>query len=163
MKRPFRKIGIALAWRFALPPAWLWVRLHQQRIRRHGRPLSDDERRLAVALGISEYRIERIRIWSVNRVPGPGDLLLRTVGRIAGISTHSAKGMALNLGIYLEAAQANRRSLVAHELVHVAQYERLGGTWPFLRDYLWQCLREGYWNAPLEIEARQRAAEVVAG
>jgi len=163
MKRPVRQFGIALAWRFALPLAWLWIRLHQQRILRHGRPLSDDERRLAEALGISEYCIDCLRIWSVARVPSPGGALLSGIGRLAGISTHSAKGMALNLGIYLETAQANRRSLVAHELVHVAQYQRLGGTWPFLRDYLWQCLREGYWNAPLEIEARQRAAELTAG
>ena len=68
--------------------------------------------------------------------------------------------MALGHGIYLEAAQGDRPSLVAHELVHVLQYERLGGTWPFLRDYLHQCLAEGYWNAPMEIEARQRAAEL---
>ena len=79
------------------------------------------------------------------------------------LSMHGAKGMALGHSIYLETAQASRRSLIAHELAHVAQYERLGGRWVFLRDYLRQCLSDGYWNAPLEIEARKKAEELGAG
>lgn len=158
MKSSFRKLGIAIAWRVALPLACLWVTMHQRRILRHGRPLTDDERCLADELGIGHG--ERIRLWSVDRVPSPGGVLLSRLGRIAGVSTHGARGMALGHGIYLETAQASRRSLVAHELVHVLQYEKLGGTWPFLRDYMRQCLTEGYWSAPMEIEARQRAEEI---
>ena len=158
MKSFFRKFGIAIAWRAALPLAWLWVKLHQRRILKSGRPLSDDEICLAEELGI-EHRTT-IRIWSIDRVPSPGGVLLSGLGRFAGISTHGAKGMALGHGIYLETAQASRRSLVAHELVHVLQFERLGGTWPFLQNYLHECLTEGYWSAPMEIEARERAAQI---
>ena len=42
---------------------------------------------------------------------------------------------------------------MAHELVHVMQYERLGGVRPFLRAYVYECLRFGYAAAPLELEA----------
>ncbi len=157
MRAIFKKVSTAAVWRCALPVAWWWVSRHRRQILAHGRPLSADEQSIAEALGIK--RSDDIRIWSVDKVPSPGGALLSGLGRVAGVSTHSAKGMALGHGIYLESAQASRRSLIAHELVHVLQYERLGGTWPFLREYLRQCLRQGYWSAELEIEARQKAAD----
>jgi hypothetical protein len=52
--------------------------------------------------------------------------------------------------------------LIAHELVHAAQYERLGGILPFLRQYLVECLTIGYANAPMELEAAEMAARVCA-
>lgn len=66
--------------------------------------------------------------------------------------------MAVNYGIYLEASQATNPSLLVHELTHVAQFERLGGVEEFLREYLTQCVRDGYWNSDLEQEAREAAA-----
>lgn len=157
MRSTLKKLGTAAVWRCALPIAWWWVSRHRRRILEHGRPLSADEHQIAKSLGIEHA--DKIRVWSVTQVPSPGGALLRGVGRVAGVSTHGAKGMALGHGIYLESAQASRRSLIAHELVHVLQYERLGGTWPFVREYLRQCLRQGYWSAELEIEARHKAAD----
>jgi len=157
MRAILKKVSTAAAWRCALPVAWWWVTQHRRQILDNGRPLSDDEKGIAETLGIE--RRDEIRIWSVDKVPTPGGALLSGLGRVAGVSTHGAKGMALGHGIYLESAQASRRSLIAHELVHVLQYERLGGIWPFLREYLRQCLRQGYWSAELEIEARQKAAD----
>jgi hypothetical protein len=40
-----------------------------------------------------------------------------------------------------------------HEDVHIEQIDRMGGT-TFALVYIWQLIRYGYWNAPLEIEAR---------
>lgn len=48
---------------------------------------------------------------------------------------------------------ANPR-LIKHELKHVEQYERLGFL-SFLLKYLWFSLLYGYYNNPLEVEARQ--------
>ena len=47
-----------------------------------------------------------------------------------------------------------------HELAHTAQYERLGGILPFLREYLFECLTSGYSEAPMEQEANEVAARV---
>ena len=45
-------------------------------------------------------------------------------------------------------------ALLAHELAHVGQY-RQGATWiSFLLSYA----RHGYWNSPLEVQARQAEA-----
>lgn len=44
-------------------------------------------------------------------------------------------------------------SLVGHELKHVEQYKRMG-FFTFLVVYLYYSLKYGYYNNPLEIEAR---------
>ncbi|HEX4665027.1 MAG TPA: hypothetical protein VH207_00400 [Chthoniobacterales bacterium] len=55
------------------------------------------------------------------------------------------------------------RALVAHELAHTAQYERLGGIAPFLKQYLFECLTIGYPAAPMEQEAIAEARRLEAG
>lgn len=45
------------------------------------------------------------------------------------------------------------KDLVCHELTHVLQYQRYG-YWGFLRRYLWETIKHGYYNNPLEKEAR---------
>ncbi len=52
-----------------------------------------------------------------------------------------------------------RPSWVLHELKHVEQYERLG-FFPFLWRYFREYLKYGYYNAPLEVEARAAESEV---
>ena len=47
------------------------------------------------------------------------------------------------------------RQLLAHELAHVAQYERLGGFREFLKQYLEECINPGYPLGDLELEAEQ--------
>lgn len=44
--------------------------------------------------------------------------------------------------------------LIAHELVHVDQLERMGLVRYWVR-YLWFLARHGYWDNPLESEARR--------
>ena len=56
-------------------------------------------------------------------------------------------------GIYILAERIEDRQLVRHEQVHWAQYLRMGAV-RFYATYLWQVLRYGYRNAPLEREAR---------
>jgi hypothetical protein len=51
--------------------------------------------------------------------------------------------------------------LVLHELVHVAQYARLGSA-GFPAAYVLGLARHGYHAHPLEHEAREKAAELVA-
>lgn len=55
---------------------------------------------------------------------------------------------------------ASNRQVIAHECVHTAQHERLGGLRPFLELYIRQCVASGYLEAPLEQEARVRSAEM---
>ena len=67
--------------------------------------------------------------------------------------TPATRGLTLRYGIFVRSDCWRVRALIAHELVHVMQYERFGGILPFLRQYLSECVTIGYPEAPLEQEA----------
>jgi hypothetical protein len=54
------------------------------------------------------------------------------------------------------------RRLIAHEPVHVMQYERFGGIEAFLKEYVKEvAFSPGYPNGPLEREANRVAESVI--
>jgi hypothetical protein len=142
--------------RATLPLGSRWVRKQEAAILREGRPLREWERLWARNVGVR--RPEEVRILPVPRVPTPGQTLMGFLNRLFGVLSEGPTGMAVNYGIYLEASQATNPSLLVHELTHVAQFERLGGVEAFLREYLTQCVRDGYWDSDFEQEAREAAA-----
>ena len=63
--------------------------------------------------------------------------------------------MTFGHGILLKNGAVDRR-LVAHELVHVMQYERFGGIEAFLKEYVQEVVIDpGYLHGPLEQEAER--------
>lgn len=138
--------------RSALPLGTRWAERQEAFILREGRPLSEWETMWATDVGVK--RPEAVRILPVSRIPTPGSWFTR----LLRIFSEGPSGMAVSYGIYLEASQATNPSLLVHELTHVAQFERLGGVEGFLREYLTQCVRDGYWDSALEQEAREAAA-----
>ncbi len=138
--------------RAALPYGKRWAERQESIILEEGRPLSEWETMWATDVGVRKP--EAVRILPVARIPTPGSWVMR----LFRIFSEGPSGMAVNYGIYLEASQATNPSLLVHELTHVAQFERLGGIEAFLREYLTQCVRDGYWDAEMEEEARSAAA-----
>ncbi len=76
-----------------------------------------------------------------------------------------ADAMALGRMVLIRRGHTDSRQLMAHELVHVQQWDRLGAV-PFLaryvRDYARNLVRlrrhrPAYLAIPLEVEARERA------
>ena len=63
--------------------------------------------------------------------------------------------MAVRYGIFIREDHWGERRLLAHELVHVAQYERLGGFRGFLKQYLEEHTNPGYPLGDLEREAKE--------
>ena len=57
-------------------------------------------------------------------------------------------------GIYILAERLGSEQLIRHEQAHWAQYERMGAI-RFYARYIWLSIRHGYWNNPMEIEARK--------
>jgi len=92
----------------------------------------------------------------------PTDPQLRAAAETIHFLSPETRGLTLQYGILLRWDCWRERPLIAHELVHSAQYERLGGILPFLRQYLVECLTIGYANAPMELEAAEMAARVCA-
>jgi len=47
--------------------------------------------------------------------------------------------------------------LIRHEAIHILQIREMGAI-RFTLTYLWYLFRYGYWNNPLEVDARTRSA-----
>lgn len=131
----------------------------ERRIRRQGRGLTEAELQTARLAGAAVP--EKIRVLEVDSVPMPGWGWVQRIAARFGFDSSTTAGLCLRYGIFLRRDSAHDPQLLAHECVHTGQYERLGSLWAFLRRYLAECLTIGYWQSPLEREARQRAAESV--
>jgi hypothetical protein len=136
-----------------LPRAAAWARQQEQFML--GNPASlvlipqgqDIARRAGVA------RPEAVRILGVPEIPLPDEADLRQAAVAFGLITPGTAGLTIGHGIYVRQDYLNDAKLIAHELKHVAQYERLGGIPAFLRQYLSEVNQHGYPAAPMEQEA----------
>jgi len=138
--------------RAVLPFACAWAQRQESIIFRAGVPLPPEEIATGKRLGIQHP--ERVRLRAVSQVP-PLNWLLRWVGQRLGVVSGQTIGMALRYGIFIREEHWGDRRLLAHELAHVAQYERLGGFRGFLKQYLEECINPGYPLGDLEQEAKQ--------
>lgn len=134
-----------------VPLACAWASYHERFILQRGRALTPAQLRIANQLSV-RYP-ERVRLLATDLVP-PVSALLRVAGQKLGVISSGTIGMTLRYGIYIHSRHTNDQRLLVHELVHVAQYERMGGIYKFLREYLWECVRPGYPFGPLEQEAK---------
>jgi hypothetical protein len=143
-----------------IPLAARWAEALEARILRDGVRLSEEELSDATALGVR--RPEHVRLLCLAGVPTPEDLTLRVAAAAVQFLTPATRGLALRYGIFVRANCWRERGLIAHELAHTEQYERLGGIEPFLRQYLGECLTIGYPAAPMEQEAIAAASRIEA-
>lgn len=141
-----------------LPLAVSWAREHQELILREGVPLSEPELFEARRVGVKQP--EKVRLLSVPTIPFPDHPLLQAACRATNFLPESPRALTLFHGIYLRSDCWRDRAIVVHELVHTAQYERLGGIGPFLRSYLGECMTFGYTNSSMENEARVAASRL---
>jgi hypothetical protein len=139
--------------------ACAWARSQEAVALRTGQPLPAEALADAASLGV--HRPEHVRVAFVESVPAPADQDLAAAASAAGLDNPHTRGLALGYGVFLRRDCQGDRQLLAHELVHVSQYERLGGIPGFLRRYLWECVQLGYDAAPLEVEAVRRGAAMV--
>lgn len=142
----------------ALPFAASWARKQEAIILREGFPLDEEGLRDAEAVGVPDP--SAVRILLVDAIPFPGNPFLLKMAAATGLYSQTTQGLSLRYGIYIRKDCFPDRRMVAHECVHTAQYERLGGFKPFLRQYLKECILIGYPESPLEQEAIQRSAHL---
>lgn len=141
-----------------LPLACSWAAKHESIIRRDGVALSSSQTADAKRIGIKHP--ERVRLLAVDQIPSPLHPLLRAAAeRVRILSPHTI-GLTLQHGIFIRSDCWGDRRLVVHELAHTAQYERLGGFHPFLKQYLAECITPGYPFGDLEQEAKRIEREI---
>jgi len=135
-----------------LPQAIEWMELRSAEILSRGKPLTAAGIRIARSVGVLDP--ERIRVELVESLPLPDDQMLRDVALQTGLIDPDMAGGTFGYGIYARKDQATNR-LLAHECRHVFQYEVAGSIATFLAAYLKEIVENGYFECPLEVDARQ--------
>lgn len=143
-----------------LPLAADWAAQEESRVLQEGVPLSPAEMAAARTIGVKNP--ERVRVLRVEAVPVPTLPQLRAAAEAIHFLSPETSGLTLQYGIFVRWDCWQDRALLAHELVHTEQYERLGGILPFLQRYLHECLTIGYANAPMELEATEVSARLLS-
>jgi hypothetical protein len=138
-----------------------WAEAHERRILKEGVPLNPEQMADARAMGVQHP--EKVRLLPVVAISRPADPRLSEVAKAAKVINAFTCGLTLRYGIYLRADESCNRFVIAHELAHTSQYERLGGFLPFIRQYVNECLTVGYNDSPLEREAREKAEALREG
>ena len=103
---------------------------------------------------------EKIRILSAAAIPNPTHPRIAELAKEIGLLTPATGAITAGYGIIVRADCVNDLRLIVHELVHVAQYERLGIA-DFLRAYIGQLNEHGYNEAPFELEAEIKTADIL--
>ena len=137
-----------------------WVRWRQAAILREGAALTHEQVQLARSVGV--MAAERVRVMTAHVIPLPIPQFARNVAQRVGWTSAHIAGMTLGHGIVLRADCGADLRLLAHELAHVGQVERLGGIAGFLRQYLRECVWPGYPHGALEAEARAAEERVLS-
>jgi hypothetical protein len=143
-----------------LPLAADWAMEQEERILRDGVPLSEEEISDARAVGVKEP--ERVRLLPIDAIPSPTHPVLQAACHATNLVPAVPRGLTLHYGVFVRSDCWRDRALIVHELAHTAQYERLGGIEPFLRQYLFECATVGYSASSMESEAITAAARLCA-
>lgn len=151
---------IPVALSIALPLATNWVEEQEKRILAEGVPLTPHQAFDAHLVGVKNPG--KVRLLKIDFIPLPENTVLRKANDFFNLVSPVTAGITFGYGIYIREDMWGDRGLVAHELVHVGQYERYGSVGAFLRDYLEECLTIGYPDGPLEQEAIKRSQEICA-
>ena len=135
------------------PAALAWYQHTEQQLLPKGRVLTTEEQALAQQLGVKHP--EKVRILALETFPMPEDQALRAEAERYGLGSPQEAGRTIGYAVLLKAKYASDKTLLAHELVHVQQLERMGKA-DFLKRYLLEVETVGYARSPMELEAYQR-------
>jgi hypothetical protein len=124
-----------------------------------GVPLSVNQLNDARRAGVQHP--ERVRVLAVPQIPWPENPALRGVVEMTRVLTPDTRGTTVRYGIFIRSDSLHDRMLLVHELVHTAQYERLGGILAFIRQYLHEHITDP--PGEMENEAEVVAAKICGG
>lgn len=142
--------------------ATAWYIEQEAELLQAGRPLTADESGLARRMGVLQPG--RVRVLVLPQFPFPADPMLAREAEAYGFGADREQGRSMGYAVLVKPRLQLPRSLsdrggehpprwlLAHELVHVAQRERMGAA-AFVRRYLLELKVFGYEYAPLENEA----------
>jgi hypothetical protein len=104
-------------------------------------PLSDAILKDSEELGIK--LLNRVRILPVETIPLPSNEILRKAILDLGFIGKNTIGISFRYGIFVQVSHYDDKRLIIHELTHTMQYERAGGIYSFLKQYVVEANLEG--------------------
>lgn len=128
-----------------------WAKQEEKDLLSQGRPLTEKESDIAKKMGVENPKVVRV-VFKEKLMRIPDAEPLRSILLEMGFDSPEFWGMALGRAIIIKPKFKDSESLLSHELVHVAQVERLGFE-NFIQRYFIEMRRFGYQDAPLEKEA----------
>jgi hypothetical protein len=137
--------------RFSLP-AVAWIESVEKDFATAGRSLTPAEIQMATEIGVKEP--ERIRVVVAKTFPLPNAPPLRALLTSYGLGSRSEGGRTMGAVIFLKPKYQKDRSILAHEMVHVMQIERMS-LQGFVSRYLTEVEMVGA-SAPLEAEGYRK-------
>jgi hypothetical protein len=140
------------------PSLVAWAEEMETKALSEGTPLSDLLKARTASLGIR--KIDAVRVLSVNSIPEPSPPRITEIAKDFGLSFADSAGMTFRYAIFVRRSYAQDVHLLAHELVHVRQYEHAGSISRYLEEYLRQLVTHGYQNMPLEIQAVRESVRI---
>ena len=145
-------IDLAASLPMLLPSAIAWAEAQASIVLTSGNALNPPKLQLARNVGV--VKPERIRIRVFDRLPLPTEAALREAAVQTGLLGPSMIGLTLGYAVLICRGHEASPRLLSHEFRHVYQYETAGSIAAFLPGYLQQIVAVGYFNAPLEADAR---------
>ncbi|MEP4546171.1 MAG: hypothetical protein ABJ000_08330 [Saccharospirillum sp.] len=162
--KPLDKMALTpteLKWIYNYAPLVIeWVEEVEVRQLAEGRELTDSEFVLARSMSVNNP--ENIRVIVTSDFPVPLNRDLSDALRIYDFDPLDSAGMALGYAVFIKPEYEGDTALLAHEFVHVAQAESVGLR-PFLVTYLAGLKMYGYFESPLETEARTEVWRLLNG
>ena len=144
-----------------MPEIESWVEEQQHLVLTSGFSLSPNGLHCAISLGIRKPL--NVRVLHVRSMPYPSHNGVRILAEQLGVITPKTQGMTFFYGIMVRNDTWYDPVLLAHQLKHVQQYERMGGIHVFLKRFVAECFLHGCDSAPLEVEARSAGEHIILG
>jgi len=133
-----------------LPVVLEWYTRTEQQLLPQGRFLTQPELQRALELGVQAP--QEVRIAVLQTFPLPENEVVRQEAIKHGFGSPEEGGRTHGHLIMLKPEYQDNPIIISHELVHVAQIDRLGRE-AFLRQYLTELETVGYKASPLELKA----------
>lgn len=136
-----------------IPRAAAWAQRQERLILNHSNSQPLNRLGIDIARRAGVTRPEAVRILPVPEILLPEEDDLRQAASEFGVITPATIGLTLGRGIFVRQEFLQDGKLIAHELKHVAQYEKYGSFVAFMQQYLAEVNQHAYLAAPMEREA----------
>ena len=133
-----------------------WFEQIESQYLHKGRTLTLEEQQMARSIGVASP--EKVRVIVLKHFPHPANTTLKLYTRNYGMGASSEAGRTMGNVIMLKAKRQDERELLAYELVHIAQQEKLGRQ-AYVRRFITEYELVGRDRSPLELDAHKIALE----